>query len=155
MFNLKNLNIREFEPWDAEPIVEMHNESRESFEEENITREFILEVSKRRDFRFFVSAFGRKIVGFMGILFHENVGRAEIGPICVRADYRGLGIGSNLLEHGTNFLRKRNIHRVIVRVKSNNINAIRFFSKNGFRVEGYFEKYTRKGEDVIQMVRFI
>ena len=153
--HLSNIRIREFDPLDAECLVRIHGELRENFEEHDINKEFILDISRRADFRFFVAVINHEIVGFVGVLFHESVGRGEIGPICVSLEYQKRGIGRELLQYAINFLMKRGIRRVIAKIKSHNRNGIDFFNRNGFRKEGHFVKYTKKGEDVIQMVRFI
>ncbi len=152
---IEKLAIREFNRNDARDIVKLHSESSENFEEQEITEDFILNIAKRNDFRFFVIAIREKVIGFIGVLFHVNVGRAEIGPICIDSTHRGGGIGTRLLNHAMEFLRQRGIRRAIVRIKSDNIRALGFFKKNGFIEEGYFREYTRRGEDVIQLRRFI
>ncbi|RLI91016.1 MAG: hypothetical protein DRO89_04790 [Candidatus Altiarchaeales archaeon] len=151
----EKITIREFNRNDAKDIVKLHSESSENFEEQEITEDFILNIANRNDFRFFIITLSGKVIGFIGVLFHVNVGRAEIGPICIRSIHRGRGIGTRLLNHAMEFLRQRGIRRVIVRIKSENTGALRFFRKNGFIEEGYFREYTRKGEDVIQLRRFI
>jgi len=151
----EEITIREFNRNDAKDIVKLHSESSENFEEEEITEDFILNIANRNDFRLFVITLRGKVIGFIGVLFHINVGRAEIGPICIRSIYRGRGIGTRLLYHAMEFLRQRGIRRVIVRIKSENTRALMFFKKNGFIEEGYFREYTRRGEDVIQLRRFI
>lgn len=153
--HLSNIRIREFDPMDADYLVRIHRELRENFEEHDINKEFILNISRRADFRFFVAAINHEIVGFVGVLFHGGVGRGEIGPICVSLEYQKSGVGREMLQYAINFLRKKGIRRIIAKVKSGNRNGIDFFNRNGFRKEGHFVKYTKKGEDVIQMVRFI
>jgi len=152
---LEKLAIREFNKDDAKDIVKLHLESSENFEEQEITEDFILNVAKRNDFGFFVITLSERVVGFIGVLFHVNVGRAEIGPICIGSIHRERGMGTKLLNHAIGFLRQKGIRRAIVRIKSDNIKALRFFKKNDFIEEGYFREYTRRGEDTIQLRRFI
>ncbi len=152
---LEKFAVRNFRREYARDIVKLHLESSENFEEQEITEDFILNIAKRNDFRFFVITSGEKVVGFIGVLFHVNVGRAEIGPICVSSIYREMGVGTKLLTHTIDFLRKKGIHRTIVRIKSDNRKTLSFFKKNGFSEEGYFRNYTRRGDDIIQLMRFI
>ncbi len=148
-------NIREFAPHDAEIILEIHEESAESFEDIGINKEFILIVSQRYDYRFLVAEIDKRVVGFVGILFHMNVGRGEIGPICVCEEYRDKGIGKEMLDKAILFLKDLGIRRVTAKVKTGNEEGIDFFKKNGFEQEGFFKDYSQKNEDVIQLVRFI
>ena len=148
--------IREFKPSDASEIVRLHREYAEYFEEIEITEEFILNLSGRIDFKFFVTSNKNdNIVGFVGVLFHKNVGRGEIGPIGVDSKHKKGRLGTILVTHAFDYLRKQGISRVIARVKAMNEAALEFFKSLSFREEGYFENYTKKGEDVIQLVRFL
>jgi ribosomal protein S18 acetylase RimI-like enzyme len=151
----EELAIRDFRRGDEKEIVRLHLESSENFEEQEITEGFILTIANREDFRFFIMASEGRIIGFVGVLFHKNIGRAEIGPICVSPVYRGRGVGTRLLNHAIEFLGRQGLYRTIVRIKSDNRRAQRFFGKNGFEEEGYFQRYTRKGEDILQLRRFI
>lgn len=152
------IEIRNFKPDDVGEILEIHSQHKDFFEDFPITREFILEISMRRDFKFFVAEFsggGKKVVGFCGVLFHPVVGRAEIGPIGVRVEYRNKDVGKKLLDFAEKFLIENGIRRVITKVKFSNKDAIEFFAKLGFLQEGYFKEFTKKKEDVVQLVKFL
>lgn len=120
-----------------------------------MSEDFILMTAARDDFQFFVAQIEAEIVGYAGVLFFENVGRAEFGPIIVADHIRRAKIGSKLLAHAIGFLKRNNIQRLITRVKDNNTQAMRFFKVNGFDDEATLKNYTRFGEDALQMVQFI
>lgn len=147
--------VRGFVRDDLEDVVRLYRDGGEWFENFNVTEDFILNASMRHDFRFYVAEAGREVVGFTGVLFYESVGRGEVGPICVDKKHEGKGVGSKLVEKTVNFLREKNIFRVMVKVKSTNTVGLKFFSGLGFEEEAYLKKYTRDGEDVVQMVKFI
>lgn len=149
------IKIRDFRTEDISSILEIHSQHLDSFEGIEITEDFLLHISQRDDFRFFIVELDSKVVGFVGVLFYDNVGRAEIGPIGVRGEYHGFGIGTALVEYVMEFLKERNMHRVIVRVKAKNKEGLDFFSFMEFRQEAYLKKYNKDGEDVIQLVRFL
>lgn len=150
-----DLSIREFEPQDVREVIRLHKESEDFFEEMEVNEEFIINISQRRDFRFFIAVLNGRVVGCIGILFYTHVGRAEIGPIAVDKKYRNMQIGTRLLEKALEFLKDRKIHRLISKVKADNQGAMDFFLRRGFQKEGYFREYTKKREDVVQFVRFI
>lgn len=150
-----DVKIRGFEERDAADTVRLHKENSRYFEEIDVTREFIINLSRRSDFKFFVALLNGKLVGFMGVLYHPNVGRGEIGPLGVSTILKNRGIGTKLLNHGIPFLKQNHIKRVIAKVKSSNRAGLEFFLKHGFNKEAYFENYTLEGEDVIQLVRFL
>ena len=149
------ISVREFRSDDARHMARLHKESEQCFEERDIDEGFILGVAGRSDFRFYVASAGSGIVGFCGVMFYPHVGRAEIGPIAVDARYRNRKIAAKLLAGTEDFLRKSAIHRVIARVKAQNSNAVRFFLSMGFQEEGFFRRYTRNNEDVVQYVKFL
>lgn len=151
----KDLLIREYLPGDAAPIIRLHKESEESFEEIGLSEEFIDYIAYREDFRFFMAYLGDEAVGFCGILYYPNMRRAEIGPIAVAGNARKSKVGTMLFKNAESYLKKRNIRRVIAKVKAENTSARDFFIRMGFAQEGLFKEYTRQGEDVVQLVKFI
>jgi len=149
------VHIREFESGDAPGIVKLHQQNNRWFEESEISLDYVLQCSVRHDFRFFVAESSGVIVGFSGVLFYESVGRAEVGPICISEAYQRKDVGSRLLEAVNGFLTEKPIHRLVARVKSGNELAVAFFIKNGFAVEAHLSRYTKKGEGVVQLVKFL
>ncbi len=127
--------IRGFRAEDAGEISRLYTADIDFFESFEITPEFILEVSQRPDFRFFVADSGVGVVGFAGVRFYESVGRAELGPIVVADNARHSGVGEKLVGRVLEFLAMQNLHRVVVIVKESNIAAKQFFGVCGFSHE--------------------
>lgn len=151
---VKGIRIRDYESGDSREIVRLHRESPDSFEEE-ITESFIESIAFRIDYRIFVCEKEREFIGFCGVLYHISCGRAEIGPIVVDRGNRRMGVGRSLVEYVMEYLREQGIRRVTAKVKASNKVGRCFFESLGFVGEGFFEKYTKKGEDVVQYVRFL
>ena len=147
--------IRDFKEVDIEGIIKIHSICNESFEFPSLSTQFIINISRRDDFRLLIAEMEGKVVGFAGTLFYESVGRAELGPIAVDPDYTGRGVGTKLVDAVLMFLNQISIHRVIVRIKSGNTEGIEFFKRRGFMREALFRRYTRDGEDVVEMVKFL
>lgn len=148
--------IRDFMGGDAKAVVRLHDESADSFEDSAVTEEFIKEIAGRADFRLFIVSDDRgDTIGFVGVLFHTTVKRAEVGPICIRSDRRRHGAGKRALDHAIGFLQQTGVRRIIAKVKAKNVGSVAFFKAHGFSEEGYFRSYTAQGEDVVQLVRFI
>ena len=144
--------VRWFQPQDTDAVVWLHSENIRWFEEVSLTREFVVESSRRIDFKIMVAESRGEVVGFVGALYFEAVGRAEIGPISISSGFQNRTIGSSLLSELLKFLWSLGIRRCIAHVKTSNQNAIKFFLANNFVFEGYLRKYTQMGEDVVQMV---
>jgi len=144
--------VRWFLPEDAEAVVRIHKGNIEWFEEEGISREFVLESAQRSDFRLMVAEEGGEVVGFAGVLFFTAVGRAELGPIGILPEHHNNGVGGLLVESMLEFLKGEGVHRVVVHVKTANVKAAKFFLNCGFTFEANLRRYTKKGEDVVQLV---
>lgn len=152
---LEKLTVRGFGEGDKRAMVRIHQDSVEKFENLNVDENFILRLSQRTDFRFFVADTDEGIVGFIGAVFYTHVGRAEVGPISIAEGYRNSGVGSRLLDDCENFLRTLGIRRVTAKVKYDNNESINFFRKHDFEQEAVLRRYTKDGRDVVQLVKFL
>ena len=103
---------------------------------------------------------GNDVVGWCDIspMTHQgftHCGRLGMG---VRKDFRGLGIGTSLLEHTIGEAKEIGLERIELEVFASNIPSIRLYDKAGFVVEGV-KKRGRKldGEydDLVQMALYI
>ena len=149
---MMSISVRFFEQADAEGILGIYRKAGMWFEDINIGKGFIVSSAERTDFRFLVAQEGLEVVGFIGCLYFESVGRAELGPIGVEPKFRGAGVGKALAAGMLSFLSERGIRRVSVKVKAANGGALSFFLGLGFRHEAYLREYTLAGEDVTQLV---
>jgi len=147
--------IGDFKPFFVEQMLEIYQSHEHCFEDIGVCLEFLLECSQRPDFLIKQAYMGEKLLGYAGCLFFENVGRAELGPIVVRGDMLGQGIGKALYYEMEQALRKRGIRRFIVKVKDGNMQALGFFKGLGFSVEAVLRDYTLQGEDIVQLVAYI
>ncbi|XP_057725607.1 uncharacterized protein LOC130941206 [Arachis stenosperma] len=73
----------------------------------------------------------------------ENGGqiRVYIMTLGVLAPYRGLGIGTKLLNHVLDLCSKQNISEVYLHVQTNNEDAINFYKKFGFEITETIQNY--------------
>ncbi len=63
--------------------------------------------------------------------------RGEIVLIGIRKEFRGKGIGTALVEEAMEWFRVRGLVSVSVRTQMKNIEAMNFYLKLGFEIEGY------------------
>ncbi len=80
------------------------------------------------------------IVGQLGI---SGEGRFEIG-MWVRADRRGEGIGTTLVEAALDYAREHGAYKVSLEVWPHNSAAIALYERFGFEREGYLRKHWRR-----------
>ncbi|KAK9149752.1 hypothetical protein Scep_008509 [Stephania cephalantha] len=67
--------------------------------------------------------------------------RVYIMTLGVLAPYRGLGIGTKLLNHVLDLCPKRNILDIYLHVQTNNEDGINFYKKFGFEITDTIENY--------------
>ncbi|WVY89866.1 hypothetical protein V8G54_035380 [Vigna mungo] len=67
--------------------------------------------------------------------------RVYIMTLGVLAPYRGLGIGTKLLNHALDLCSKQNISEVYLHVQTNNEDAINFYKKFGFEITETIQNY--------------
>ncbi|KAG4952776.1 hypothetical protein AAZX31_14G003300 [Glycine max] len=67
--------------------------------------------------------------------------RVYIMTLGVLAPYRGLGIGTKLLNHVLDLCSKQNISEVYLHVQTNNEDAINFYKKFGFEITETIQNY--------------
>ncbi|CAL5321430.1 unnamed protein product [Camellia sinensis] len=67
--------------------------------------------------------------------------RVYIMTLGVLAPYRGLGIGTKLLNHVLDLCSKQNIGEIYLHVQTNNEDAISFYKKFGFEITDTIQNY--------------
>jgi ribosomal protein S18 acetylase RimI-like enzyme len=60
--------------------------------------------------------------------------RAYFYAFRIKESYRGVGYGSNLLDYAEEDLRIKNYKFVTLNVSKKNMNALRFYSKHGYKI---------------------
>ncbi|XP_022751654.1 N-alpha-acetyltransferase 50-like [Durio zibethinus] len=67
--------------------------------------------------------------------------RVYIMTLGVLAPYRGVGIGTRLLNHVLDLCSKQSIPEIYLRVQTNNEDAINFYKKFGFKITETIKNY--------------
>ncbi|KAH1074016.1 hypothetical protein J1N35_026344 [Gossypium stocksii] len=83
-------------------------------------------------------------VGSIACRLEKNEGgaiRVYIMKLGVLAPYRGLGIGTRLLNHVLDLCSKQNIPEIHLHVQANNEDAINFYKKFGFEITETIKNY--------------
>ncbi|XP_076961111.1 uncharacterized protein LOC143637656 [Bidens hawaiensis] len=71
----------------------------------------------------------------------DGAARVYIMTLGVLAPYRGLGIGTQLLNHVLDLSSKENVSEVYLHVQTNNEDAINFYKKFGFEITETIRNY--------------
>ena len=146
------MNIRNATKEDAQQIAEI---VKRHFETDYMGfanfRESYIKAKMKKDV-FFVT--GKPINACIRIAILDT-DLADIRTLCVDEEHRGKGVAQQLLGAAMEFLKSKNMRKVIARTKSDNESAIALFVKNGFAQEGYFKEHYRKDIDVVQLFKFL
>lgn len=86
----------------------------------------------------FIAKDNGKLIGYITVVTGKFLKVRETAYIVmgVAADYRGKGVGTQLLAKAEEFARSQNMHRIELEVFDRNVNAIRLYEKLGFVMEG-------------------
>ncbi len=89
----------------------------------------------------------------VGVIDSEASSRILI--LVVKPAYRNRGLGKVLLERHYEACRNRRIARVKLEVRHGNDGALRFYQREGFKVEGTLPCFYTDGTDAWQMVKML
>lgn len=90
--------------------------------------------------RIFVARRNNDVIGMANVLF--TISTAEGGPVVLMEDvivarpYRGHGIGHLLLRHVLCWAKSNGFLRVTLLAEQDNVDALRFYERNGFTRSG-------------------
>ncbi|HEV2489943.1 MAG TPA: N-acetyltransferase [Candidatus Acidoferrales bacterium] len=96
-----------------------------------------------------VATAGKEIIGF--ILVSHNRGHGHIITIDVLAPHRQHGIGSALLRKSERILLAAGTREVWLETATDNVAAIAFWQKHGYRTRGRMKNYYPGGLDAFAM----
>ena len=84
------------------------------------------------DFFIYVACDDDKVVGFLSICVFKDLDYIYLDDYSVSDKYRGLGIGSKLMEMAFKYVEDNNISTVQTHVESANHESREFYKKRGF-----------------------
>ena len=98
---------------------------------------------------YFVVEEAGQIIGCGGINYFQDEKTARISWDMLHPDFQGKGIGSRLLQHRIDHIRKNpDYHHIVVRTSQM---AFKFYEKGGFRLETVQQDFWAPGFDLYQM----
>lgn len=103
---------------------------------------------------FIVAEKDHKIIGFIiGVKINKEL--AKILMLSVSELFRNQKIGSSLFKKFLEEISTENIKNIQLEVRSDNINAIKFYEKNGFKITKKIQKFYQNGNDAFTMEKEI
>ncbi|OOM81071.1 protease synthase and sporulation negative regulatory protein PAI 1 [Clostridium puniceum] len=126
-------------------------EDMENYLEENFCYEQLESEIKNNASRFYIVENNEKVVAYMKLNFdkaqtetrHDNT--LEVQRIYILQEYKSKHIGKRLIQKAIEIGRNNNLNYIWLGVWENNINAIKFYKKQGF--EKFDTHIFKLGED--------
>lgn len=101
-----------------------------------------------------VATYENEIIGYAIIEFSNLIpmlrifGYAALTDLYVRKDWRGKGVGAQLLKKAEMIATSKGFSEIRLSVLSDNINAVRFYENNGYKIYGIIMHKKFKNQDL-------
>jgi ribosomal protein S18 acetylase RimI-like enzyme len=137
--------IRSWYKKDLDEIISLLKQMDEDPDEvQNISKSNVMkhykEMEAKKDiYENYVVEQEGKIIGYMSLLFYRslyhNSGTAQVNELIIDKEYRGRGLGKELLRYGIKRAEERNMDEIEIGVEKKNKRAIMFYKGNGIEEE--------------------
>jgi L-amino acid N-acyltransferase YncA len=101
----------------------------------DIFRKILLKELNEKNRYFVVVEIDNEIVGFGQALIKKNIGK--IGRVYINKEFRSKGMGTKLMRHLIDFLKKKKIKEIVSYVYTRNKPSLGLHQKLGFEKEAY------------------
>jgi len=140
--------IRAYKKEDLKPLLELFDSNTPGYFHENERGDYE-EYLQHEVEDYFVIEIEHKVVGAGGINYFHELGKARISWDLVHKDMHGHGLGSQLLKHRLNLLKKDSaVEFIEVRTTQK---VFEFYQKNDFRVMEIHRDFWADGFDMYLM----
>ncbi len=119
---------------DTKSIFDIHLKSLKGLDAEDYEWFYNLMKVKSKRRIVLVAEYDGKVVGFL--IAYKYYNKIYIDSLAIDPDYRGLGIGTKLLNGLEDLVRGKNKKKIYLSVKKDNYNALGFYLKNGYLIDG-------------------
>ncbi len=98
--------------------------------------EYLIDEVKNKDGKIYLAEADNKVMAFIGFFFiqepYESVPSLYVSDLVVLVEYRGLGVGTKLLEYADNYAKEKNCKFVKITPLAKNSGAVDLYRKTGF-----------------------
>jgi len=117
--------------WKIELMLKPLNKTLEKISESGLFQEFVEEP------RVFVAELDGQQVGWIELGYQKWNNRMRVWTFLVKEEFRGKGIGMQLMEHAVNVAREKGARMLVLETQSCNVYAIDFYRRFGFELIGF------------------
>jgi ribosomal protein S18 acetylase RimI-like enzyme len=110
---------------------------------------------KKGNCDFIVARISHDIVAYILVLYHRGTHLARLYSFAVLPEYRGMGIGEQLLAEGERLAIQRDCIYMRLEVHTGNSGAIRMYEKHGYRPFGRISNYYEDSADALRFQKRI
>ena len=132
---------------DVDALVKIENRC---FEIDRMSPRSIKHMIKKGNCDFIVARQGETIAGYILILYHRGTHLARLYSLAVLPEFRGQGIGDQLLKEGEHHATSRDSVFMRLEVHPNNSSAIRMYEKYGYHPFGLLKDYYEDHADALR-----
>jgi len=142
------MEVRKFRPDDLMAVARIA----ENALEERYSPEFLLYLWQMNPESFLVAERGGTIIGFI-IATQPALRELRILMIAVDRNTRRQGVGSFLLKQL--IMRFPDVRKIVLEVRPDNVEALEFYKKHGFRVKGRVDDFYTDGSAAYLMEKIL
>ena len=113
---------------------------------------FFHEFEQKPGFHLFALMYRSQVAGFISILPNEDRDTLDIGPMYVRPQFRGLGLGHTQVKAVVEWAESRQIKHLTIRTWGENIRVKRIVKKLGFRLDKEIPNARIDGDSTVYYV---
>lgn len=145
---LDKMKIEKVKIKDLDQLVSLE---KTTFKEDSFSKESIEQLIYDSTFFLKIVNDTQKIIGFVVILEQERK-TLNIINFLIKEGYRNMGLGSYLLDYVLMEIEKiQNFKRIILNVRTSNLNALKLYKNHNFRIIKEVDNYYRIGDNAYLM----
>jgi ribosomal-protein-alanine N-acetyltransferase len=128
-------------------------EIEKQFGDEAFTENQFIYMFKKH--KIFCALVNNQIAGYCCCVFRKNTNSGRLYSLIVDKQYRGLGIGSKLLDKVEQYCIENKKQSVTLEVSYSNVAALNLYSKSHYKQTAHLKDYYRMGESAIKMKKVL
>lgn len=143
-----NINLRKAIPTDLENLIILENTC---FTSDRLSRRHLRDHLKKNSAEILIAEADNRIIAAAVMHYRKNSKKVHLYSFAVHPDYRRSGVASALNAYLEKNAILRHANQLILEVRQDNISAINFYLKNGYKHFGTYTHFYEDGTDAYRM----
>lgn len=145
---ISSINILKANIENLDDILCLENNFSEPYSETLLKNEL---NSDNREY--YLAKYKETFIGYIG--FEICSDGVNLLKICIKKEFRNLGIAKILMQKMFEITTKNNLNKLFLEVNVNNFDAINLYESLGFKTEYTRHKYYKNGDDALIMFKYL